>query len=318
METLLTVPLSIWFFFIAGIIFLLVIDLGLFNRKAHEIGIKESMLLSLFYFVIACLFGIWIYYYFGSTSAKEYFTGYLIEKSLTLDNIFVISLIFSHLAIPRLYQHRVLFWGVLGVIILRGMMIGAGAVLIAKFSWVLYFFAAFLVLTGIKMLWKKEEHTDLANNKTLLFLQKILPITKELHGHAFFVKLPKTTHATQSQWWVTPLFVTLLFIEFTDLVFALDSIPAVFTITQEPFIIYTSNIFAILGVRALYFALSDIITRFVYLKQALALVLIFIGSKVFITDFLGLAKFPATLSLSITVLLIAGGIVYSLYRSRRS
>lgn len=314
-ESHLAVPLSFWVFFLLGVAFLLVLDLGVFNRRDHEIKIKESLALTLFYVVLALLFGAWIYYELGSTSAKEYLTGYLIEKSLSLDNIFIISLIFSHLHIPRLYQHRVLFFGVLGVIVLRGIMIGVGASLISHFSWIIYVFAIFLIFTGAKML-RFTKPSSLENSILLNFLNKFLPVSK-LHGHSFFVRQSDKKQSWLGKWSVTPLFIALLLVEFTDLVFAVDSVPAIFLITDDPFIVYTSNIFAILGLRALYFALEDIIHRFVYLKQALALILIFIGSKVFIVDYFHLAKFPATLSLTITLCLLLGGVVYSWYRSHK-
>lgn len=306
---------TMWAIFLSIVITLLILDLGVLNKKDHEIGVKESLLLSAFYIFIALLFSIWIWYQFGVQSWEEYLTGYLVEKSLSLDNIFVISILFGYLAIPRLYQHRVLFWGIIGVIVLRAVMIGLGAKLVAEFSWVLYVFAAFLIFTGIKMLYVKEHDTNMADNKLLNFIQSHLRVTKELHGNHFFVMLPDKK-SNKKLLWCTPLFVALLMVESADLLFAVDSVPAIFAITTDTYIIYTSNIFAILGLRALYFALAAVLPRFVYLKYALSIILIFIGSKIFIADIFGWNKFPATISLGVTVGLLAAGIIFSLYKTR--
>lgn len=242
-------------------------------------------------------------------------TGFVVEKTLALDNVFVIALIFSFFAVPRIYQHRVLFWGILGVIVLRAIMIGVGATLVAEFSWVLYIFAAFLVFTGIKMLVMKEAEPDVSDNALVRFMRSRFNVTEEHHGERFFVKLvnPKTGKMT---WFITPLFMALVMVEVADVIFAVDSVPAIFAITTDPFIVYTSNIFAILGLRALYFALAAMIHRFRYLKPALAVVLIFIGSKIFVADLLGLEKFPAALSLGVTFAIIAMGVVWSLVKTR--
>lgn len=300
-------PLWMWGLFIGLVLFLLVLDLGVFHRKTHEVGVRESLWMSGFYIAIALAFGSWVWHQMGAQAGMLYYTGFLIEKTLALDNIFVISLIFTYLAIPRLYQHRVLFWGILGVIVLRGIMIGAGAALVEQFSWVLYIFAVFLIFTGVKMLVIKEGPPDMSANPLLALLRRHLRITPELHGEKFIVK-----PAGDKRLWVTPLFVSLLLVEAADIVFAVDSVPAIFAITTDPYIIYTSNIFAILGLRALYFALAAILHRFSYLKPAMALILVFIGSKIFIADLLGLTKFPAAISLGVTVALLAGGIIASL------
>ncbi len=315
-DLLLGKPIWMWTVFMGTVLALLVLDLGVFHRKSREIGVSESLVLSAFYIAIALIFAGFVWHTLGPVSAKEYVTGYLIEKTLAIDNIFVISLVFSYFAIPAKYQHRVLFWGILGVIVLRAIMIGAGTALVAQFEWVLYIFAAFLILTGIKMLTIGDSHPDIGNNPILRFLNRNLRITPEQHGERFMVRKenPKTGRL---ETWVTPLFVALILIEIVDIIFAIDSVPAIFAITLDPFIVYTSNIFAILGLRALYFALAAVIDRFVYLKQALALVLVFIGSKIFIADFAGMDKIPASLSLGVTVTLIGGGIVYSLWRTRR-
>jgi len=315
-EIIMGKPLWMWFTFIGVVLFLLVLDLGVLHRKMQEISIRESLWMSAFYITIALLFGAWIWSSLGEQSGKEYLTGFLIEKTLAMDNVFLISLIFTYFAVPPIYQHRVLFWGILGVIILRAIMIGLGATLIAEFSWTLYIFAVFLIITGIKMLYIGDKLPDIENNPILRFLRRRFKITPELHGQKFFVKKidDKTGKVTQ---WVTPLFICLLLIEVVDLIFAVDSVPAIFAITTDPYIVYTSNIFAILGLRALYFALSAIIHRFKYLKVSLALILIFIGSKIFVADIIGMEKFPASISLGVTLTLLIGGVIVSLYKTRK-
>lgn len=308
-------PFWMWVVFLSIIIVLLAADLGLFHRKARAIGVSESLALSAFYIAIALAFGAWVWSTLGSQAGTEYLTGFLIEKTLALDNIFLISVIFAYLAIPGPLQHRVLFWGILGVIVLRAIMIGLGATLVAQFSWVLYIFALFLIATGIKMLIMKDHGSDIENNLVLRFIRRTLRVTPTLQGERFFVRRPHPDTG-RNVLWVTPLFVALLMIEIVDLIFAVDSVPAIFAITTDPFLVYTSNIFAILGLRALYFALAAIIERFTYLKQALALVLIFIGSKIFVADLFGWDKFPASVSLGVTVALISAGIIFSLYRTR--
>lgn len=309
-------PLWMWGAFIGLVLFLLVLDLGLLHRKSKEISIAGSLWSSAFYIAIGLGFGAWIWSTLGAQSGKEYLTGFIVEKTLAMDNVFLISLIFSYFAIPPAYQHRVLFWGILGVVVLRGIMIALGAALVAQFGWILYVFAAFLIATGIKMLVMGDQMPDLSRNPLLLWLRKTFRITPELEGERFIVRRPDP-QTGKSVLWITPLLVALILIEFVDLVFAVDSVPAIFAITADPYIVYTSNIFAILGLRALYFALAAIIRRFRYLKQALALVLVFIGSKIFIADALEWEKFPATLSLGVTLALILAGVLYSLYRTRR-
>lgn len=310
-------PIWMWKAFLALVIILLVVDLGILHRKMRAISAKESLWMSAIYITIGLLFGGWVWYELGAASGQEYLTGFLVEKTLAMDNVFVISLIFGYFAVPTIYQHRVLFWGILGVILLRGIMIGVGATLVAKFSWILYIFAAFMILTGIKMLILKDHTPNIENNIILRFLRSVLRVTPELHEQKFFVRIKSDT-SNKTMLYVTPLFVTLILIEIVDLIFAVDSVPAIFAITTDPFIVYTSNIFAILGLRALYFALAAIIDRFHYLKQALALVLIFIGAKIFIADLFNWQKFPASLSLGVTVSLIIGGVIYSMWKTRKA
>jgi tellurite resistance protein TerC len=307
-------PLWMWATFIGLVLTLLAVDLGIFHRKTREISMKESLWMSAFYISIGLIFGAWVWSTLGAQSGEEYLTGFLVEKTLAMDNVFVISLIFTYFTVPPLYQHRVLFWGILGVIVLRGIMIGLGATLVAEYSWLLYVFAAFLVATGIKMLIIGDHKPDIENNAVLRLMRRTMRITPELHQEKFFVKKPDPSTGKLAVW-ATPLFVALVLVEVVDLIFAVDSVPAIFAITTDPYIVYTSNIFAILGLRALYFALAAVIDRFVYLKQALALVLIFIGSKVFVAGAMGWEKFPASVSLGVTLGLIAGGVIYSLYRT---
>lgn len=308
-------PLWMWLLFFGIVVVLLALDLGVLHRDNHEIGVRESLLLSGFYIVLGLSFGLFIWNQLGGQAAVEYVTGFVVEKSLALDNIFVIAMIFSFLAIPRQYQHRVLFWGILGVVILRAIMIGFGATLVAEFSWLLYVFAVFLIATGAKMLWLSDKEPDLSKNPVLKFARRHLKVTDTLHGQRFLVKQPVAGTGRMATF-VTPLFLALVLIEVADVLFAVDSVPAIFAITTDPFIVYTSNVFAILGLRALYFALAAVLHRFAYLKQALAVLLVFIGSKIFIADLLGWSKFPAEWSLGITFAILAGGVVYSLWRTR--
>ena len=307
----------LWLVFIGVVVALLAFDLGVLHRDDHEIGIRESLWLSGGYISVATLFGGWLWWQLGAQSGIDYFTGFIVEKSLSMDNVFVIAMIFSFFAIPRQYQHRVLFWGILGAIVLRAVMIGLGAALVTQFSWVLYIFAAFLIFTGIKMLSMSEDNApDLANNALVRWLQRHLRVTPTLHGNTFFVRAPHPTEGDKkgAVLWATPLFLALCMVEMADLIFAVDSVPAIFAITTDPFIVYTSNIFAILGLRALYFALAAMVHRFVYLKYALAMVLVFIGGKIFLVNLIG--KIPSWVSLSVTVGLIAGGVLVSLWKTR--
>ena len=304
----------LWMLFFSIVILLLAFDLGILNRDQHEISVKESLWLSAFYIAAAALFGGWVWHHLGPESGLNFFTGYFIEKSLSLDNVFVIALVFAFFAIPRRYQHRVLFWGILGVIVLRGLMIGVGAALIHEFSWILYIFAAFLLITGIKMLVVTDHEPNIADNPLLRLLRRRLRVTEDLADGHFWVRRPDpaTGHMVR---YATPLFLALCLVEFADLIFAVDSVPAIFAITTDPYIVYTSNIFAVLGLRSLYFALAAMIHRFAYLKYALALVLIFIGAKIFYSHLVG--KVDPLISLGVTFALLIGGVVLSLLRTRK-
>lgn len=309
-------PVWFWLSFIGIVVALTAFDLGILHKEDREMGIAESLKLSAFYISIALLFGIWVWIEKGADLGMKYYTGFFIEKALSIDNVFVISLIFTYFAIPRMYQYRALLWGIIAVIILRGIMIGVGAAVVEQYYWVLWVFAAFLVFTGIKMLFAGDSEMDIAKNPVVTFMNKHFRVTNELHGQHFLVKVPdeKTGKMVTA---ITPLLLALIVINLADLVFAVDSVPAIFAITTDTFIVYTSNIMAILGLRALYFALAAMVHRFHYLKYALALVLVFIGSKIFVSDFLmDGAKFPPLLSLGVTVGLIAGGIVYSLWKTK--
>ncbi len=309
-------PVWFWLAFLGLVATLTAFDLGFLHKEDKEMGIAESLKLSAFYIAIALAFGVWIWLQKGADLGMKYYTGFFIEKALSIDNVFVISLIFTYFAIPRMYQYRALLWGILAVIVLRGIMIAGGAALVENFYWTLYLFAAFLIATGVKMLFTGEQEMDVAKNPAVRFISKHMRVTPELHGQKFFVKVPdsKTGKLVRA---ATPLFLALVVINLADLVFAVDSVPAIFAITTDTFIVYTSNIMAILGLRALYFALAAMVHRFHYLKFALAMVLVFIGSKIFVADFLlGGAKFPPVASLAVTIALIAGGILFSLYKTR--
>ncbi len=317
-------PAWAWLAFLGIVLALLVFDLTLMHGKDRSIGVRESLVFSAGYVGIGLAFGAWVWWYLGAGSGTEYLTAFLIEKTLAMDNVFVIAMIFGFFAVPSQYQHRVLFWGILGVLVLRAILIGLGTAIVTQFSWMLYVFGAILIYTGVKML--KMVHTpfDIAGNPVLRFLKRHLRVTEQPHGNRFWVKLPapdvpqgppSARPDAPVVWWATPLFLALVLIEVVDLIFAVDSVPAVFAVSQDPFIVYTSNIFAVLGLRALYFALAAMIERFKYLKYALALLLMFIGGKIIAAHFIG--GVPAWLSLSVTFGLLGGGIGYSLVQTRR-
>ncbi|MCW1432345.1 TerC family protein [Novosphingobium sp. JCM 18896] len=307
-------PLWLWLSFLGAIITMLVVDLGVIHRKQKEIGVAESLVTSAVYIALGLAFGGLVWWYMGETAGMNYLTGFVIEKSLAMDNVFVIAMIFTYFAVPRIYQHRVLFWGILGVIVLRAVMIALGAALVEQFGWVLYLFAAFLIVTGIKMWMFADKEYDVAANPVLKWVRRHFRVTDGLRGERFWVKEADPVTGKPA-WFMTPLMLALLMVEIVDVVFAVDSVPAIFAITTDPFIVYTSNIFAILGLRALYFALAAMVDRFHYLKYALAILLVFIGSKIFVADALGLAKIPPVASLSMTFAILASGIA-SLWKTR--
>lgn len=304
---------GVWAAFFVMIFALLGLDLGFLNRKDRVIEARESLIYTGFYVLLACLFGIWLWGNMGKTHGIDYFTAYFIELSLSLDNLFVMSLILGYFSIPRKYQHRVLLWGIVGVLVMRGIMIGSGLVIVQNFHWMLYLFAAFLIVTGIKMLFAGSEDENLDDSALIKFFQKRLRFTKEIVGHSFFVRLPH--HQTGNiVTYATPLFMALICIEFMDLVFALDSVPAVFAITTEPFVVYSSNIFAILGLRTMYFAVVAMLDRFKYMSYALSIVLVFIGMKVFYNGFIG--HIDPVVSMGITLGVLVGGAVFSIIKTR--
>lgn len=308
-------PVWVWLGFAGLVVALLAFDLGILHKDAHEIGVRESLITSALYIGLGLAFGAWVWWWFGAEPGMNYLTGFALEKALAIDNVFVIATIFAYFAIPPRYQHRVLFWGVFGAIVLRAVMIGVGAAVVERFDWVLWIFAAFLIVTGVKMLFGSAHQTDVAGNPAVRFLRRRLNVTEGLHGQRFFVRLPHPVTGRTTRF-VTPLFLALVLIELADVVFAVDSVPAIFAVTTDPFVVYTSNVFAILGLRALYFALAAMVQRFRYLEYALALVLVFIGSKIFAADLLGLEKLPPALSLAVTVVLLGGGVVASLLATR--
>ncbi|MEW9854370.1 TerC family protein [Novosphingobium sp. M1R2S20] len=308
-------PAWFWLAFAAIVLILTAFDLGVLHKDDRAMGVGESLRLSVFYIAIAMAFGGWVWFAKGGTAGMEYFTGYFIEKALSIDNVFVISMIFGFFAIAPKYQYRALLWGILAVIVLRGLMIAGGAALVAEAEWVMWLFAAFLVFSGLKMMFTSDHDPDIGNNPVVRWISRHMRVTQEHHGSHFFVRVTDATG--KLAWAATPLFLALVVINLADLVFAIDSVPAIFSITTDTFIVYTSNIMAILGLRALYFALAAMVHRFYYLKYALALVLVFIGAKILVADFvLGGAKFPPLASLGVTVALIAGGVAWSMWKTR--
>jgi len=298
---------SFWIGFNVFVLIMLALDLGVFNRKAHVVSVKEALTWSGVWISLALVFNGLIYYWFGEAKAIEFLTGYLIEKSLSIDNIFVFVLVFGYFQIPAIYQHKILFWGILGALVFRVIFIFAGVALIEKFHWTIYIFGVFLIYTGYKMFTEKGTTIDPENNPVMKFAKRIMPVTNQLHGDKFFVKLDGKKYAT-------PLFLVLILIETTDLIFAVDSIPAILDITQDQFIVYTSNVFAILGLRSLYFALAHVVDRFVYLSYGLAIILVFVGSKMVMVD---IFKIPTFISLLVIALILIFSIVLSFVKTRR-
>ena len=299
------VSIWMWVGFNAFVLAMLALDLGVFHRKAHEVSIREATAWSVVWVTLAMVFNGWIWYAWGKGPALEFLTGYLIEKSLSIDNIFVFVMLFGYFAVPREYHHRVLFWGILGALLMRGVFIGVGAYVLEQFHWVLYIFGAILIVTGIKMMMRQESHSP-EKNPVLRWMRRVLPLSDRYHGQKFWVK-------QGAKWVATPLFLVLVMVELTDLVFAIDSIPAIFAVTKEPFIVFTCNVFAILGLRSMYFLLAGVVHRFVYLKYGLAAVLLFVGAKMMVID---LYKVPTALSLVVVLTTITASIVASLVKTR--
>jgi tellurite resistance protein TerC len=349
--------LTLWIAFVAFILLMLAIDLGVFHRRAHVVEFKESLVWSAVWIAMGLAFGAFVYYGYetrafglgsaidvadgtsndGSAALVKYLTGYVIEKSLSVDNIFVIAMIFGFFAVPPIYQHRVLFWGILGALVMRGTMIGVGAALISQFHWILYVFAALLILTSVKMMLLKEEHMDPDRNIVLRFVRHLFPVTARFHGEHFFVRAgtaasaePETPgaalipdhvvdRARAGTLLMTPLFLALIMVEVTDLIFAVDSIPAIFAITADPFLVFTSNVFALLGLRSLYFALAGMIRKFRHLKVALAGVLMVVGLKMLFAEWLKatIGKEFNLYLLGVVLFILAAGVVSSLIADRR-
>ncbi len=299
---------TIWFWigFNVFILFMLAVDLGIFHRNAHVVSFREALSWSAVWMALSLIFGLGVYDLLGHQKGVEYFTGYLIEYSLSMDNIFVFVLIFSYFHVPKQYQHRVLFWGIIGALIMRGIMIYLGAALIKEYGWILYIFGAFLVFTGIKMAVTKMEGIHPETNPIIKLFRKIFPVTRDFEGQKFF-----TIH--KNKVYMTPLFLVLIMIETTDLIFAVDSIPAIFAITTDPFIVYTSNVFAILGLRSMYFMLGGIIHKFHYLKVGLAFVLTFVGAKMLLSH---VYKIPTEISLAVIIGAIGSSIAISLLKDK--
>ena len=320
----------IWAGFLVLVFIFLALDLGVFNRKAHIIGVREAILWTVVWVVAALCFNVLIYFIYehhlfhigetaghvgdldGLAAAGKFFTGYIVEKSLSLDNIFVISLIFAYFGVPAIYQHRVLFWGILGALVMRGAMIGLGTTLLHHLAWMIYVFGAILIFTAIKMLFSKHEAVHPEKDPLVRIVKRFFPVTNEYHGEHFFVKLG-------GQWHLTPLFVALLVVESTDVVFAIDSIPAIFGITSDPFLVFTSNIFAILGLRSLYFALAAMIRKFRYLKISLVVILLYVGCKMLCLDIIKHYHFEdqmTWISLGVIISIMTLGIVASALRKK--
>ena len=281
----------LWTGFIVFVFIMLALDLGVFHRKSHEVKIREALIWSAVWISLALIFNYGIFIFMGKEKAIEFLTGYVIEKSLSIDNLFVFIMVFTYFNVEPKYQHKILFWGILGALIMRAIFIFAGVALISMFHWIIYVFGGFLIFTGIKMLFHKDEKLNPNKNPLVIIFKKFFPVTEEMHGSKFFVKINSRTVAT-------PLFIVLLVIEFTDLIFAVDSIPAILAISNDTFIIFTSNVFAILGLRALYFALAGITKYFYYLKYGLSAILVFVGIKMIMAEFYKIPVVYSLLSIS--------------------
>lgn len=294
--------------FLVFVLLLLTVDLGVFHRRAHAISHKEALVWSIVWIALALTFNAGVWHWEGKEKALEFLTGYLIEKSLSLDNLFVFLMIFLYFSVPDKYQHRVLYWGILGALIMRGAMIAAGAALIATFHWVIYLFGGFLVITGIRFAWSRGESVDPEANPALRLLRRLVPVTKEYHEQHFFVRL-------DGRWLATPLLVVLVLVETSDVLFAVDSIPAIFAVTHDPFIVFTSNIFAILGLRSLYFLLANVLPMFRYLHVGLGVILTYVGVKMLLSD---VVKIHPWVSLVVIAGILAVSLGVSVWESRRS
>ena len=297
---------GLWIRFTIFALSMLALDLGVFHRRAHAISIKEALLWSIVWMALALTFNAGVYSWFGATHGLEFLTGYLIEKALAVDNIFVFAVIFSYFAVPVAYQHRVLFWGILGALVLRAIFIVLGAALLQKFHWVIYIFGAFLILTGVKLLLQGDDETHPERNPVFRLFKRMVRSVSEYHSGQFFL-------SKNGKWYATPLLLVLVSIEVTDVIFALDSIPAIFAVTSDPFIVYTSNIFAILGLRSLYFLLAGLMDRFIYLRTGLALVLGFVGIKMILVDYFPL---PRALFLGVIALILGVTIAVSMAKTK--
>lgn len=307
----------LWIGFNLFVLLMLALDLGVFHRKAHVVSIKEATIWSVAWISLAMLFNLSVYLFWDQISptsaysnneaALAFFTGYLIEKSLSVDNIFVFVLIFTFFAVPAAYQHRVLFWGIIGALIMRGTLIVVGAALLKEFHWIIYVFGAFLIFTGIRMALHRNEEMHPEQNPLVKLLRRVMPVTENYEGDKFFIRRAGKLMST-------PLFLVLLLVESTDLVFAVDSIPAIFAVTNDPFIVYTSNVFAILGLRSLYFLLAGVVDKFYYLKIGLSVVLVFVGIKMVMVD---LYKIPIGFSLGVIASILAISVIASLWRAQR-
>jgi tellurite resistance protein TerC len=297
----------LWVGFNTAVLVMLALDLGVFHRKAHAVSLREAAAWSAVWVSLAMAFNAGIWYFAGRQPALEFLTGYLVEKSLAVDNIFVIALLFSYFNVPAAYQHRVLFWGILGALVMRGAFIAAGAYVLQQWHWVIYVFGGILLVTGIKMALRKDEAIDPEHNPVVRLARRWLPLTPRYDGQRFWT-------VENGRRVATPLFLVLLLVEFTDLVFAIDSIPAIFAITDDAFIVYTSNVMAILGLRSMYFLLAGVVHKFVYLKYGLSLVLVFVGAKMMLID---VFKVPTAVSLAVIATVIGGSIALSLLRPPR-
>lgn len=303
-----------WVGFNVFVLAMLALDLGVFHRDAHEVRLREAATWSAVWVALALVFNYGVYRLMGTQEALEFLAGYLIEKALSVDNIFVFVLIFSYFRVPPKYQHRVLFWGILSALVMRGAMIAGGAYLIHRFHWIIYVFGAFLVFTGIRMAFQTEAAIEPEANPAIRIVRRLLPVTNLYHGHRFFVR-EASAGGGAARRVATPLFVVLVLVETTDLIFAVDSIPAIFAVTGDPFLVYTSNVFAILGLRSIYFLLAGVVERFHYLKLALAVILVFVGAKMLLAD---VYKIPIGASLAVVALLLAISTLASLLFPREA